>query len=289
MDFAHESHFTTDQIEVGGVPVVWDEAGQGGGRPLVLVHGFTGSRKDFAPCLSDLADLGRTLAPALRGHADAHHAGDRAAYTLDALAEDLVGWLDALEIERCDLLGHSMGGFVVQRLALAQPGRVASLVLMDTAGRGMGWMDAGLFDVGGKIAVERGMDALHDILRARAASDPSRTEADRRLEEEWGSERFWAWRRERFVGMDPHALAPLGRAIVEHPDWLERLAAVRCPTLVMVGEHDTPFLEASRELADAIPGARHVVITDAGHQPQLESPRPWTRVLRQHLAQVRAG
>jgi pimeloyl-ACP methyl ester carboxylesterase len=288
MGIGREAHFETEQVEVGGVPVVWDEAGEGG-RPLVLVHGFTGSRKDFAPCLADLSDLGRTLAPALRGHADAHHAGDPAAYTLDALAADLLGWLDALGIASCDLLGHSMGGFVAQRIALAEPARVASLVLMDTAGRAMSWMDASLFDVGGRIAVERGLETLHGILRARAGSDPARTVADRRLEEEWGAERFWAWRRERFLGMDPHALAPLGRAIAEHPSLLERLGAVRCPTLVMVGEHDTPFLEASRELAEAIPGARRVVISDAGHQPQLESPRPWTRVLREHLARVRAG
>jgi len=286
MDFEHEEHFETRRLAAGDVHVVWDEAGEGG-RPFVLVHGFTGSRKDFAPSLPDLCDLGRTLAPALRGHADGHHAGDPAAYTLDAVAADLSAWLDALAIERVDLLGHSMGGFVAQRLALEHPERVASLVLMDTAGRAMGWMDAGVFEIGGRIAVERGVEALHALLRERAADDPQRSAADRRREAEWGPERFWAWRRERFLGMDPHALAPFGRAIAEHPDWLERLGALRCPTLVLVGEEDGPFVECAEELAGAIPGAAHVVIPKAGHQPQLENPEPWTRALREHLARAR--
>ncbi|NNL66774.1 MAG: alpha/beta hydrolase, partial [Myxococcales bacterium] len=229
----HEHHFDTDQIDANGVHVVWDEVGDGE-RPLVLVHGFTGSRKDFAPCLEDLSDTGRVLAPALRGHADGHHSEDASAYTLDAAAADLIAWLEALDIAECDLLGHSMGGFIVQRMALEHPERVSSLILMDTAGRAMSWMDADLFAVGGKIAIERGVEALHHILMERADADPSRSAADRRREKEWGSERFWAWRRERFIGMDPHALEPFGRALAQHPDWLERLAAIRCPTTVMV-------------------------------------------------------
>jgi 2-succinyl-6-hydroxy-2,4-cyclohexadiene-1-carboxylate synthase len=286
MDFEHEEHFETRQVDANGVHVVWDEEGEGG-RPFVLVHGFTGSRKDFAPSLPDLADLGRTLAPALRGHADGYHAHDPAAYTLEAAAADLVAWLDALGLDRVDLLGHSMGGFVAERIALEHPERVASLVLMDTAGRAMRWMDADLFEVGGRIAVERGVAALHEILRERAADDPTRTAADRRREAQWGPERFWAWRRERFVGMDPHAVAPFGRAIAEHPDWLERLGAIRCPTLVLVGEEDGPFLECAEELVRAIPGAEHAVIPEAGHQPQVENPGPWTRALRDHLERAR--
>jgi len=282
----HEHHFETNQVEANGVGVIWDEVGEGD-RPLVLVHGFTGSRKDFAPCLEDLSDLGRTLAPALRGHGDAHHAGEASAYTLDAAAADLLAWLDALGIERCDLLGHSMGGFVVQRIALSQPERVASLVLMDTAGRAMHWMDAKLFAVGAKIAHERGLEALHEILMARADVDPARSPADRRREQEWGAERFWEWRRERFLGMDPHALEPFGRAIAEHPDWLARLGAIACPTLVMVGEEDGPFVETAAELARAIPGARQEVIPRAGHQPQLENPAVWMRILREHLRDAR--
>lgn len=287
MDFAHEEHFETNQIDVDGVHVVWDAEG-GGDRPLVLVHGLTGSRKDFAPALADLADLGRVLAPALRGHADGWHAEDPAAYTLDLAAQDLMAWLEALGVERYDLLGHSMGGFVAERMVLAQPERVASLVLMNTAGRAMSWMDPALFDVGGKIAVERGVEAFHEILQARAADDPTRTAADRRREAEWGHDRFWAWRRERFIGMDPHALAPFGRAIAEHPDWLDRLADVACPTLVLVGEEDVPFLECARELAEAIPDAELAILPGAGHQPQLENPEAWTAEIRDHLERVRA-
>ena len=51
------------------------------------------------------------------------------------------------------------------------------------------------------------------------------------------------------------------------------------PTLVLVGEQDAPFLKPSRRMADAIPGAELVVIPDAGHSPQFESPELWWKAL----------
>jgi pimeloyl-ACP methyl ester carboxylesterase len=278
----------TRRVAVGDVEVVYDEAGEGG-RPLVLVHGFTGSRKDFASVIPDLAERGRVLAPSLRGHADGHHAGDAEGYGFDVLADEVAAWLDALGVERCDLLGHSMGGLLVQRVALEHPERVASLVLMDTAGRALDWMSLDLFELGARIAREQGMEKLHEILRGRAEDDPSRTEADRRLEREWGADRYWGWRRERFVGVDPHGFGPLARQLVEHPSLLARLADVRCPVLVMVGELDRPFLEPARELARSLPDARLVVLPRAGHQPQIEAPAEWLEALRGFLEEVRGA
>jgi 2-succinyl-6-hydroxy-2,4-cyclohexadiene-1-carboxylate synthase len=67
-----------------------------------------------------------------------------------------------------------------------------------------------------------------------------------------------------------------------------RLGEIRCPTLVMVGEQDRPFLPAAEELARGIPRARHVVIEGAAHSPQLESPESWLAAVRDHLARARA-
>ncbi len=55
------------------------------------------------------------------------------AYSFDILVEDLAGYLDALDVQRCHLLGHSMGGMVAMRFALRYPERLTSLILMDTA------------------------------------------------------------------------------------------------------------------------------------------------------------
>jgi pimeloyl-ACP methyl ester carboxylesterase len=59
------------------------------------------------------------------------------------------------------------------------------------------------------------------------------------------------------------------------PSRLEALTGLEVPTLVLVGEQDTPFIDASVALAGAIPGARLEILSDAGHSPQFEAPKAW--------------
>jgi pimeloyl-ACP methyl ester carboxylesterase len=125
------------RVHVNEIEMRYDEAGAGD-CAFVLVHGFTGSRDDFAGQLPALVKHGRTLAPDQRGHGDSTNTGDAKTYHVAQLAGDLLGFVDALGLERFDLLGHSMGGMVVQRFTLAHPERVASLVLMDTASAPLG-------------------------------------------------------------------------------------------------------------------------------------------------------
>ena len=68
------------------------------------------------------------------------------------------------------------------------------------------------------------------------------------------------------------------------PDRLDRMAHVRAPTLVMVGEQDGPFLDGSRALARTIPGAELAVIPEAGHSPQREAPDAWWEAFSRFLA-----
>jgi pimeloyl-ACP methyl ester carboxylesterase len=75
----------------------------------------------------------------------------------------------------------------------------------------------------------------------------------------------------------------MARDMARQPDQLSLLAGVRCPTLVIVGEQDESFLEASRRMAATIPGAELVVVPDAGHSPQFENPRVWLDALERFL------
>ena len=76
--------------------------------------------------------------------------------------------------------------------------------------------------------------------------------------------------------------------IARQPDDLPDLAAISCPTLVIVGELDLPFVPGSQLMAEAIPGARLEVIPDAGHSPQFEAPDRWIEVLEGFLAALPA-
>jgi len=256
--------------------------------PLVLVHGFTGFRQDFAGVIDALLPSAeRVLALDLRGHGASTHTGDAATYTFEVLASDLVAALAALGIARCDLLGHSMGGMLAQRVALAAPERIASLLLLSTSAEPLAWINEDHIRLAAYVGKEQGMAKLAELLRARAGDDPTRGEADRRLEREWGAREFWAWRDARIIATDPVAYQALGLALKHAPDIRARLSAIRCPTTAIVGALDSEFAEASARVAAAIPGARHVVIPNAGHQPQLEAREAFVGAVRAHLARVR--
>jgi len=267
--------------------MAWDEVGAGP-RPFVLIHGFTGSRDDWADVLDDLGALGRTLAPDLRGHGDSSNPGDPAGYTFEQLVGDVVGFLDAAGVERCDLLGHSMGGMVAQRLTLAHPERVASLVLMDTAPGPIGILPPAVLEAAAKIARAEGTRALIPAMRGAAARDAQRPPSMLRAEQEQGSERYWARISRKLEAMDGEAFATLGTLLAGHPPLGSRLAAIRCRTRVLVGAEDAPFLEPSRALAAGIPGAELVVIPDAAHSPQVENRTAWLAAVREHLERARA-
>lgn len=276
-----------ERVRAGDVEIAYDEVGAGE-RALVLVHGFTGFRQDFAGVLEALAPLGRTLAPDLRGHGASSHTGRPEDYTLERLSEDLVAFMSAAGVSRCDLLGHSMGGMLALRLALSHPERIQSLILMDTSARALEGVDENLLELAERVIREGGMEALAAVLRARAADDPTRSRPDRRLEREWGPERFWEWRTSRVVRMDPAAYGPLARAMLRQASLVPRLGEIRCPTLVMVGAEDREFLVPARELARGIPTAHLVEIPGGGHQPQNEAREAWLLALREHLERVRS-
>ncbi len=269
------------RVRARDVEIEVEEAGDGE-RPFVLVHGFTGSRDDFDEVIPPLADLGRTLALDQRGHGGSTNSGDESDYTLDGLALDLDAALSALDLPPCDLLGHSMGGMVALRFALAQPDRVRSLILMDTVGRPFRFVPSPVVDASRKAIAAAGMQGLYNGMRAVPRP---RAPAQVACEEQMGTERFWARIEAKLLGMDPAAYLGLGDQAFDGV--LERLGEIRCPTTVIVGEQDVFFREPSNELEAGIAGARQVVIPDAAHSPQMENRAAWLDAVREHLTRVR--
>lgn len=273
------------RASVRDLQVAYTEQGEGE-RPFVLVHGYSGCRQDFDPVLPELAELGRTVVPDLRGHGQTSRAQDVTRYSLDGLVEDLRAFLDALKIKRCDLLGHSMGGMVTLRFALAHPERLSSLVLMNTTPRGLDDVDRESFARAWAIARSAGMATLQRALQSHLASDPDRAPSDQRCEAEWG-ERYWLHHQRRFHSMDPEAYARLGPAMLDPVPVTDRLGEIDLPTLVIVGAEDAPFLAAADLLEQGIPGAVRVTLPDAAHHPQRENSAGWLAAVSDHLARAR--
>jgi pimeloyl-ACP methyl ester carboxylesterase len=256
------------------------EAGTGG-EPVMLLHGFTGAKEDFADWLDPLADLGwHAVAPDHRGHGSSSQPPDEGAYSLATMAADTFALADDLGWARFALLGHSMGGMVAQVMALQAPERIGRLVLMDTSHGPVEGVDPGLAAMAVELARSDGIAALADAVAA--LDNPLASLADLRVRAERPGYAEFGDRKLR--ACSPAMYAAMAVEMFEQPDRLDALRSLRMPVLVLVGEQDTGFLPSARRLADAIAGSHLEVIADAGHSPQFEAPDDWWAALSAFLS-----
>jgi len=273
---------TTREVDLGEVTLSIAEAGVGG-RPLLLVHGFTGAGSDFEHFVEPLAERGwHVVAPDQRGHGASSKPADEAAYDYDTFVGDLLALADSLGWEGFVLLGHSMGGMIAQVLTLDAPERVQALVLMDT-GHGSLSVDPDLVGAATSIAREQGIDAIADVMGAMG-DGPLTSQAYLRAVEADPSYKERGDRNLR--ASSPAMFVAMMLRIGASEDRLADLKSVSVPTLVIVGEEDEPFRDASQAMADAIPGAQLAVVAGGGHSPQFEAPAAWWDALSSFLDQV---
>jgi pimeloyl-ACP methyl ester carboxylesterase len=207
-----------------------------GRPPLALVHGAGGSHLDWPGTLRRVEGW-RVLALDLPGHGRSAPPGRE---SVEGYAADVRALLDALEIERAVLCGHSMGGAVSQTIALDHPARVAGLVLIATGAK---------------------LRAAPALLEAFASGPAAALDA---MAGRLGLDRL------RGVSPDVMHRDLLACAAFDATD---RLGAIGAPALVISGADDpmTP-LKYGRCLAGNIPGAELVTVEGGGHMPALERP-----------------
>jgi 3-oxoadipate enol-lactonase len=274
----------TRSLSVGSLELAIAEAGEGG-RPILLLHGFTGAKEDFTEWLDRLAGLGyHAVAPDHRGHGASSKPEGAGAYSFSILAHDAGALVAALGWDRYALLGHSMGGYVAQRMAFSDPGRLLGLVLMDTGHGALEGVDASQAPLAATVALESGMDALADLMAG--SPSPLDTPAHRRLMEKRPG--YAEFEDRKLRATSPWLYAALLQELLAAPDTLVPLATMdpTPPTLVIVGEQDTPFLASARRMVEAVPGSVMTTIPDAGHSPQFENPTAWWGALSAFLEEL---
>ncbi|APX93160.1 alpha/beta hydrolase [Halomonas sp. 1513] len=249
-----------------------DTAGEG--TPLVVVHGLMGSADNWRSHVKQWHRRRRVVAVDLRNHGRSPHApGMRYA----EMADDLLACLDGLGIDRCHLLGHSMGGKVVMTLARQAPERVASLIVADIAAVRYGHGHAEIFA------------ALHHV----AAHAPSnRREVDALLAEhvaDKGTRLFLATNLAR--GDDGRMGWRLGlehieagyEAISDVPDGE---GAYVGPALILRGSRSDYVTDAMLPgLRELLPRAELVTL-EAGHWLHAEAPTEFQAAVNDFIAAV---
>ena len=231
---------------VNGVDLVYEDVGDGDAAVRARAWAYRLSRR-FPRAAAGAADA-RThhhLRPSRSRRFGQHRRP--ASYTLRAAGRRSgAALLDALGVPRCDLLGHSMGGMIALRFVLAYPERVASLVLMDTAGRAPDHMPRAPLAAAGAIArVRRHGDARRRCCAAAPPTIPTPPPPSGASKRRWG-EAYWERRQRRLDGDGSRGVRRCWRSSWSTtPPLTERLAEIRCPTLVMVGDEDVGFLRAA--------------------------------------------
>ena len=233
---------------VNGVPVHYDVTG-GGPRTCLFVHGSGGSSMSWIRQLEGLADVARVVAIDLPGHGQSGGAGRSRIEEYVAVVKSFV---EAAKHGNVVLGGHSMGGAVAQAFALSYPQALDGVILVGTGAR---------------------LRVLPKIFELLQSNFPEGVRFINGL---------------AFSPATPHALkeAARARALDTRPevtigdytacnsfDVLERIGAIRVPTLVIGGHDDrlTPPRYADF-LARTIPGATLVMVEQAGHHVHLEQP-----------------
>jgi pimeloyl-ACP methyl ester carboxylesterase len=261
-----------------GVEIAWQAWGEG--EPaLALCHGFSGNAHDFSSVVPALAERRRVVAMDHRGHGRSTKLGRLEGYALDVLAEDVVRVLDAAG-GPVHLLGHSMGGRLVLRVALERPDLVASLILMDTSA--WGFVDEA--SPTGQVVAD--FMATFDPTRGLPDLSSMRGPEDDAIEATMPAD-LLARRLELQAGFDPYAMAALGRELFgTGVSVKDQLGELKATTTVIVGEHDHPFVDQAAELASLVPDGQVELIEGAWHSPQLTHPASWLAAVERHLSRV---
>ncbi|MEZ0469437.1 alpha/beta fold hydrolase [Luteimonas salinilitoris] len=255
-------------VDVGGAQLYYQVAGTG--PPVVLIHGANLDLRMWDEQMEPLAASFRLIRYDVRPFGRSGPQSEGFSHV-----EDLGRLMDRLEIEQASLVGLSLGGRIALDFALEHPERVRRMVL---AGPGL-------------TGFEQPRDpALAAAIAAARAGEPEQA-AKLSLAMPYLAPAMeqaqLAGRVRRLVMENAHAWAmPRPPERLPDPPTIERLAEIHTPTLILLGERDTPGIHAIvARLEHELANAERVTLPGVGHLPSMEAPTEFNRLVLDFFAQ----
>ncbi len=258
------------RIKANTIEINYELSGKKGAPVVVLGHSLASSLVMWNPQMDALNPHFQVLRYDMRGHGKSEVTSGP--YTLELLADDVVGLLDALKIDRVHYVGLSIGGMIGQSLAYHYGHRLRSLALCDTA------------SIIPQEAQPIWQERIDKTLDKGMASQVDETMA--------------RWFTPSFLKQNPPMLDLIRKQILATPvagylgcaeairrlNYLDRLAAIKIPTLIVVGEDDpgTP-VAASQAIQSRIPHSRLIILKSARHFSNVEQPEAFNAALLKFL------
>lgn len=249
--------------KINGVSLNYEVAGEG--NPILFLHGYTGSTRDWASQSAVLSPWYKIAAMDHRGMGKSEAPPQEDAYSMPIFANDVLGLFKHLNLGKACVIGHSLGGFIALDFVLAHPELVAALVLVDTSSGEYGTAPeaVALRRKLDETARAQGMDAAFEY---DCAHNPVRIERFQRHPEQ----RELARRKLLTTPRDGYIY--VAGAMSKKQNVTARLSEIKVPTLIFWGDEDTPFREPSQTMQRGIANSQMVTIHGVGHSPHEEAP-----------------
>jgi pimeloyl-ACP methyl ester carboxylesterase len=272
------------QVKANGIDIEYESFGRDGDPLILFIMGFGAqlifwpdalcqglAAKGFRVVRFDNRDVGKSThlvgetAPDPRALFAEVMTGrhPQVPYTLDDMANDAVGLMDALDVDRAHIVGASMGGMIAQLVAINRPDRTKSLVsIMSTTGRrdlpsGKPETLSVLFRPPNSTSRDDLIDASILVQKALSGSGFPLSETEMRAR---------AARRTDYAPFDMAGIARQSAALIVAPPRNALLKELRCPALVIHGADDPVIpAAAAKDTAESIPGAELIIIPGMGH------------------------
>lgn len=255
-----------------GVTIHYEEHNPAGSPAVLLLHGLGSAGADWIMQFPPLVTAGlRVLAADLRGFGQSPWPGGT---SVPAMAEDMALLLRELEAAPAHVVGISMGGTVALQLALEHAELVRRLVLVNTFARlrpqGLG--SYLYFPLRMVLLHTLGLETQARVVTQRIFPHPDQKDLREELYD-------------RIVSTDIHAYRASMRALARF-NAEDRLGEINAPTLIVTGDQDTTVPPpVQRRLVEGIPGARQVVVPEAGHAVIVDHPDEFNQTLLSFLAE----
>ena len=246
-------------LDRDGVRLFFEDSG-GNGMPILLSHGFGASTGMWHGQVEAFGERYRLIRWDMRGHGATECPEDRNRYNQDHTADDMLALLDHLDVEKAVIAGHSLGGFMSLAFHVRYQARVRALVLQ---GCGPGFRSD----------------------QARAAWNERAEYRARTLEEGGLAALGGGSEVSASIQASARGLALAARGILSQVDArvIDSLPGISVPVLIIIGDGDSNFLTGSSYMASRIPGAVHVLVSDAGHGVNIDQSEDVNKALGEFL------
>jgi 3-oxoadipate enol-lactonase len=264
------------KIKANGISVHYTLEGSESSPVITLSHSLATDSSMWEPQMEKLLRSYRILRYDTRGHGETD--APEGPYSLDMLAEDVLGLLQALGIRKTFFMGLSMGGMIGQVLALKTPSMLSGLILCDTSSR-IPEETKPVWDERIEAVKKKGMGTQVEATIERWFTPRFRDEHREVVEKV--SAMIRATNPRGYIGC-AHAIRAL--------DLTDRLSAIKLPTLIVVGEDDpgTPA-SASQTIHKRIKGSELVILKSAAHLSNIEQAEAFSTAVLNFLRKIEAS